>query len=398
MSAVVAPHARASVTPRARSGRTVRVTHVVFDFDGGGLESIIADMAAAFRGSSVEVSLVTLSGRTGRLGVATRDRFHDFEVVRPLPAASMALPTGLTRAIRKTRPDVVHLHTGAWFKGVRAARLADVKRIVYTEHGREHWDPWLMRALDGYASRKTDAVAAVSSRLAAYLVREVGVARHKICTIHNAVDTDRFAPGPPQRDLRRLLEIPADALVLGSIGRLETVKAYETFLEAAAMLRGRLRRPLVVVLFGGGSQRSTLEARANQLGMRDVVRFAGWTDRPVDAYRVMDVFVLSSRSEGQSVSLLEAMACGVAPAVTDVGANAETLGADLRAQVVRSDEPRALCDALLATLRSEDSVRAIGARARARVVELYSRAGMIERYENLYRGAPMSAGVAESSL
>lgn len=395
MGTVTARRSRAPLNSSMPGRRTLRVTNVVFDFDGGGLETLVADMAAAFRGSSVELSLVTLSGHVGRLGAATRERFHNFEVVRPLPIASMALPVGAARAIRRTRPDVVHLHTGAWFKGVRAARLAGVKRVVYTEHGREHWDPWLMRVLDRRASRRTDAVVAVSSRLAVYLARDVGVAHDKILTIHNGIDTSKFAPGVVSSDFRQSLGIPSDALVLGSVGRLEAVKSYETFLDAAKIVRARWPHPFVVVLFGDGSQRAMLEAHANQLGLRDVVRFCGWTEKAVEAYRAMDIFVLSSRSEGQSVSLLEAMACGVAPVVTDVGANAETLGPELRAQVVPSGQSSALADALLATLESP-SRRSISEGARSRAVELYSRERMIERYESLYRGA--SSDMSDTSL
>src|SRR5215472_16274568 len=91
MGAVTAQRARAPVGSPLAGKRTLRVTNVVFDFDGGGLETLVADMAAGFRGSSVEPSLVTLSGRVGRLGAATRDRFHNFEIVRPLPVASMVL-------------------------------------------------------------------------------------------------------------------------------------------------------------------------------------------------------------------------------------------------------------------------------------------------------------------
>lgn len=363
----------------------IRVTHVVLDFDGGGLESIVAELANRFHGSAVHVSLVTLNGREGRLGAATRDRFGAFEVIRPLPVASMALPLRAALSIRRTRPDVVHLHTGAWFKGARAARLAGANRVVYTEHGREHYDPPLMRWLDHRASTITDAVVAVSDRLAEYLARVVGVSREKICTVHNGVDTSAFTPGPAPAALRAALGIPDGALVFGSIGRLETVKAHETLLDAAALLREGGHPSFIVLLCGDGSQREALQARAARLGIQDIVFFNGWTEQPIDAYRSMDVFVLPSRSEGLSVSLLEAMSCGLPAVVTDVGANAELLGLDLRAHVVPPDDPSALAHALAAIARAP-SLAAIRALVRRRTVEHYSIERMIEQYERVYRG------------
>ena len=373
------------VVPAETALRTVRVTHVVFDFDGGGLETLVAEMAAGFRGTSVHVSLVTLSGREGRLGASTRERFESFNIVRPLPIVSMTWPVGVAATIRSTKPDVVHLHTGAWYKGARAARLAGVKRVVYTEHGREHWDPPLMRWLDRRASMRTDAVVSVSTRLGKYLAREVGVAQAKICTIHNGIDTAAFTPGAASDDLRRSLDIPSDALVLGSVGRLESVKSYERLLEAAALLRTQWQQPFVVALFGDGSQRQPLQQRAEQLGVSDLVRFAGWTDRAIDAYRLMDIFVLPSRSEGQSVSLLEALACGAVPVVTDVGANRETLGPELATQLVSPENPEAIASTLLATVKSPQRMHAMAACGRARVAEHYSHGKMLREYESLYR-------------
>jgi glycosyltransferase involved in cell wall biosynthesis len=366
---------------------TIRVTHVVFDFNGGGLESLVAEMAARFRDSPVRVSLITLSGRIGRLGELTRDRFDQFEVVKPQRGLSMLWPRGIARAIRRTSPDVVHLHSGAWFKPAWAARLAGVPRVIFTEHGREHDDPPLRQWLDRRAARFTDVVVAVSERLAAYLVNTVGIDAARITTVHNGVDTVLFSPGPAPESLRRRLEIPEGTAVIGSVGRLESVKAHERLLDAAAQLRPRLARPIVVVICGDGSRRDALLEHAAQLGISDMLRLPGWLNDPVQAYRLFDVFALPSRSEGQSLSLMEAMACGVPAVVTDVGANAELLGPDFRAYVVPSDPGNALADAIAVALKNAEQSGEAGAKLRQRAIDHYSLDRMVQQYEALYRGA-----------
>lgn len=373
---------------------TIRVTHVVFDFDGGGLESLVAAMAEKFRGTRVEVSLITLGGREGRLGAATRDRFDQFVVARPTRGLSMLWPAALARDIRRTRADVVHLHSGAWYKPAKAARLAGVGRVIFTEHGREHDDPALQRWLDRRAAARTDVVVAVSNRLRDYLTSVVGVAAAKVRVVHNAVDTARFAPGAPAASLKAELGIPPGARVVGSVGRLETVKAYERLIEAAAALRGFVGEPFAVVICGDGSQREALRAHAERLGVADLVRLPGWTDQPLRFYRLLDVFVLSSRSEGESVSLMEAMACGIPPVVTDVGANAEIVGPELRSQVVPAERPDLLADAIGATLLTPGR-EALGAIVRRRAVEHYGLGAMIAAYERLYRGEPAAGAGAE---
>lgn len=362
----------------------VRVTQIVFDLDGGGLETLVADMIRRFAGTSVVSSIITLGGRVGRIGATVRDLTHQYHVLRPVPIASMIAPLGLVRAIRVTRPDVVHLHSGAWFKPALAARLAGAPRVVYTEHGREHDDPALMRWLDRRASRLTDAVVAVSDRLREYLRDRVGIAPDRLITIPNGVDTARFTPGVAPDVLRAALRIPAGALVLGSVGRLEPVKAYERLVDAYARLRAEpIGPPIILVLGGEGTARPALEAQAARLGVGDGVRLPGWV-RPEDAYRLMDVFALTSLSEGMSVSLLEAVASGVCPVVTDVGANAELLGPELAAQVVPAGDLEAFFAAVAATLRDPERRRRAAEVGRARVVRHFSLDAMIAGYGRLY--------------
>ena len=369
----------------------IRVTHVVFDFDGGGLESLVAAMAERTHGTNVVMSLVTLGGRVGRLGLSTRHTFDRFVVASPMPAVSMFYPRSLAREIGATRPDVVHVHSGCWFKGAKAARLARAPRVIYTEHGREHDDPLVQRWLDRRASASTDVVVAVSTRLSDYLVRTVGIAATKIRVIHNGVDTLRFAPGEAPAAMRAALGIPPDARVIGSVGRLESVKAYERLIEAAARLKNLAFPPFAVVICGEGSQRTSLEARARELGVADVVRLPGWTDAPEEFYRLLDVFVLCSKSEGESVSLMEAMASGVAPVVTDVGANAEIVGEALLSQVVSLPGREALTEKLVTTLAAPATAARIGAIARERAARHYSLDRLISEYERVYRGPLGSA-------
>lgn len=365
----------------------LRVTHVVFDLNGGGMETLVAQMAARWRGSSVAMSVITLSGRVGHVGAAVRPLVERFTVLRPTRRLSMIAPTQLAAAIRETRPDVVHLHTGAWYKGALAARLAHVPCIVYTEHGREHDDPLSARLQDHLAARWTRHVVTVSERLRWYMVEAVKVRPDRVMTIANGVDTLAFAPGAAPTPLRASLNIPADALVLGSVGRFEPVKAYPRLVEAYAALRRRLAgRSVALVLFGDGRDRPAIEAAVDRLGVRDGVRLPGWTDRAVDAYRLLDVFALTSVSEGMSLSLIEAMACGVCPVVTDVGANAEVLGRDLGTQVVPVGAQDAFVAAAEHAMIGTDVRRALARRVRDRVVATYDLSRVLDRYEALYRG------------
>src|SRR5262249_15354244 len=130
-------------------------------------------------------------------------------------------------------------------------------RIIFTEHGREHHDPPLQQKLDRWASAVTDVVVTVSNRLARYMAHTVGIEAGKIVTIENSVDREVFHPGAAPLELRQKLDLPADAVVIGTVGRLELVKGYDRLLPAfkeavAAEAKGQ---PLVLIFCGDGSQR-----------------------------------------------------------------------------------------------------------------------------------------------
>lgn len=381
----------------------LRVTHVVFDLDGGGLESLVAAMARRLHGSSVAMSVVSLSGRPGRVGEAIRPLLAHFEVVRPARGASMLLPWSVMASIRHTRADVVHLHSGAWFKGALAARLAGVPRVIYTEHGREHDDPPAARWLDRQASRMTTSIVAVSGRLTRYMSEVVGVDARKVRLVANGVDTDIFAPGIPSAALRASLDLPRNALLVGSIGRLEPVKAYDRLIrEIGALNAAGAARPVACVIWGEGSERSALTALATSLGVGHLVRLPGWTLQGAEAHRTLDVFVLTSLSEGASVSLMESLASGVAPVVMDVGANAEVVGPALAGQVVPDGDGAVLRRVIERTLSDESERIRLGRAGRAQVLDRYSLDSMVSAYVALYAGntvagEPPSVNISDSS-
>jgi glycosyltransferase involved in cell wall biosynthesis len=241
--------------------------------------------------------------------------------------------------------------------------------------------------MDRRAASLTDVVIAVSGRLRDYLERSVRVPRQQLVVIENGVDTDVFSPGD-RAAARAAVGVPQHAFVVGSVGRLEPVKAYHRLIEAFATARNRVSgaRPLALLIAGDGSERAVLEARARELGVADAVHLHGWSARPVDVYRALDVFALTSVSEGMSVSLLEAMSCGALPAVADVGANAEVLGPEFEGQVVPPGDVEGMARLMVAAASEPDRAVAIGRRARARVVARYGLASMLAAYERVYRG------------
>jgi glycosyltransferase involved in cell wall biosynthesis len=379
--------------------RPFRILHVIQNLNYGGMEKVMTDLLRGLNPGRFECHVLTLQyvGRFGReAGLAAR--VHEGPTMSRL---SLLRPVALSRALRELRPSIVHTHSGVWYKTARAARIAGIRGVVHTEHGRQS-DALLARVLDRRAAHMTDRVVAVSRPLGTYLVTRLRIPDGAITIVPNGVDTEHFKPGPRVGTLRPQLGIAPDAPMVGSIGRLEPVKGYDVLLRAFQLVsRSAAGRRSALVVAGEGSARPSLEALTRELGIHDRVYWLGWRDDPGELLREFDCFALGSRSEGTSISLLEALATGLPPAVTDVGGNADVLGPELRRQLAPSENPGALADRILAALDPHQR-EGLGEGARRRVEQAFSLRIMVGRYEALYeellRGAVDGPGLRGAAV
>lgn len=369
-------------------GRPLRVLQVVPNLAYGGMERLVAELAARVDRARFEPHVLVLGdlGRFGH-GLEARARVHQ---LRPQSGWSMIWPSSMIAAMRVIRPDVVHSHSGVWYKASLAACRAGVPLVVHTDHGRPTSDPWPRRRLERLAAGRTNVVVAVSAPLAERLASTVVRDSAPIITILNGVDTAVYRPRPDDGAIRRELGLGAEVPLLGSIGRLEPIKGYDVMVEALARLcREWSGGPApVLVVAGGGSALERLRELTRALCLGDRVRWLGWRDDVEALHAAFTLFTMSSRSEGTSVSLLEAMSAGLCPVVTAVGGNAEVLGPDLAHRLVPPENPGALAaawrDALTSPIRRQDDAQA----ARCRVEACFGLDAMVRCYERLYAATP----------
>ncbi len=194
--------------------------------------------------------------------------------------AKLTAVVRLARVLRRTAPDVVNVHllSGQLF-GVLAARLARVPIVVSTEHslmdnaieGRRT-SGWLRLVYLGLASltSHTVAVSATTWRR----LRQWGVPAAGMTVIDNAIDFEAVAFDPGARHaVRSEQHLPAEAIVIGAVGRLEPVKRFDVLLAAAASLLRERDGHLVII--GKGPERARLEELAEELGIADRVHLLG---------------------------------------------------------------------------------------------------------------------------
>lgn len=235
---------------------------------------------------------------------------------------------------------------------------------------------WLESRLSGLA----DLVVANSFRGSDDAVA-LGFDRSAITVIHNGIDTEAFRPHPEGGvKLRAEWGIPADAPLIGLVGRLDVRKDHDVFLNAAAIAaRGRPDLRFVCVGDGPAAARARLEAQSRTLGLQGKVVWAGFQWNMPAVYAALDVVTLSSAcGEGFPNIVGEAMACGRLCVVTDVGDAALIVGE--LGLVVPPRNPQAMADAWVDGL-AHDTDAGIQRTRRRRIEEQFNLDRMLGRTE-----------------
>jgi glycosyltransferase involved in cell wall biosynthesis len=201
--------------------------------------------------------------------------------------------------------------------------------------------------------------------------------------IPNGIPTDEYAPDPDIRaQWRQAHGIEPHATMLVHVGRFAPPKNHALLVEAFAQVRADA--PLYLLLVGGGELEDAVREQVAGLGLESRVRFLGTRADVADILRASDVFVLSSRVEGNPMSVMEAMAAGLPVVSTAVGGVPELVREGVTGLLVPSEDAGALAQAMQALV--DDSVRrqAMGAAARQHAVAHFDIRHTVRMYEELY--------------
>jgi glycosyltransferase involved in cell wall biosynthesis len=208
------------------------------------------------------------------------------------------------------------------------------------------------------------------------------VSEEKLIVMPNGVDVEEWRPDPLVRNaFRRELELENAFLWLAA-GRLDPVKGYPTLIEAMV----QVPEPSLLVIAGAGPLESELRSLSSAFGLERRVRFLGFEPDVRRWMQAADGFVLSSRIEGLPMSLLEAAACTVPAVATDVPGTREVILRGETGSLAEAGSPSALAAAMTAMMEtSPEERRAMGERARRRVVDHFSLETVLGLWEDFYQ-------------
>jgi len=198
------------------------------------------------------------------------------------------------------------------------------------------------------------------------------LASTRLAVIPNSVDVLRFQPSPALREsTRQRLNLPADALVIGAVGRLSEQKRPGKLITLFAMLRERFPN-LYLVLAGNGPLEAMARAQVERMGLAHWVRFTGFIEAVEEVMPALDLHLLMSRNEGFGIATIEAMACGVPAVATAVPGSVDILRDSEGGMLVPGDDLTVAAYRVGALLADPERRAAMGLKAREEMVERYS--------------------------
>lgn len=364
------------------------IVHVIYRFDVGGLEILLAECIRRMPSHRYRHAIVCTSGYSAFVEQIDATGTPIFNLDKPAGLGLVA-HVRLWKLLRRMRPAILHTYCLSAVEYTATGVLAGVPVRVHSEHGRN------LNEADGRTRkynvlRRTMALlmhscVAVSGDLESWLANIVRLPRQKISCIANGVDTDRFSPGSIPTG-------PGHAsyqhrFVIGTVGRICEVKNQAALIDAFVLLLERFRgsrQELSLAIIGDGPLLTSLKEKITGLGIAHLVSTPGSRNDIADIMKTFSLFVLPSLSEAMPVSVLEAMATGVAVVAPSVGGIPDIVEDGVTGMLVDSPCPRILAEVIAGYVEQPEMGRRHGAAGRAFVERHHGIDQMVEQYLVLY--------------
>lgn len=358
--------------------------HLTFSLDIGGLENLVLNLFKTLDHDRYRLTVCSLTDKTALAGEFEQQGVHVYRLNKR-NGIDPFLPFQLARLIKANQVHILHTHnTAPFFYGFLAGKISGRGNIhVHTEHSRMDPNHRLLGNLLLFFSKRIHKIISDSNAVTDYLIHTQGISREHIVTIFNGIDISLYSSSVPDRGLLDEAGIEAGSKIIGTVGRLEDVKDHATLLLAFAKICQTIANAYLIIV-GDGSLRGALTQRAKDLHILERIVFLGSRR---DVHRILplfDLFVLSSKSEGLPLSLLEAMAASVPVIATRVGGIPEIILDHESGLLFSPGDADALADCIHALLLNSEKAKSFSEKAFERVVSSFSMRAMTDQYEAVY--------------
>lgn len=366
-----------------KNKKKISVMNIISSLSVGGREKVVIDMLNGLNDDIFTLSLCCLK-KAGPILDYLKNSNMELFFLNKKDGIDFGIIFKLTKILMMQKPDIVHTHNpGAFIYGSIAAKLANIPVIVNTEHGYGNVISLKKKMVEYYLIKHTSKTIAVSDDLKKKISDGSEWCQDKIITIHNGIDCEKFKSYKEIRKIRESFNFKENDIIVGNVARLSEVKDHRTLIDAFSIVCSKFNNSKLVIV-GDGELRKELENKASCNELKGRVYFLGERKDINDILSMLDIFVLSSISEGISISLLEAMASGKAIIATNVGGNPEVVIDGKTGILVPSSNPILMANAIERLISDRNFSLQICEAAKKHVNEKFSIKVMVKHIENLY--------------
>ncbi len=360
------------------------ILHTIETGGPGGAESVL--LALATRIDTSRFRSLVLLPHEGWLQTKLQEKGIPVFLAKSSAWYDLHLPRAMARLVRQEKVDLIHSHLADQnFYSCLVGRLTGARTVV-TYHGSPSWseaDKLRCAIKLWFVRHSADAVVVVSDYLKQSL-RDLKFPADRIVRVHNGVDMDQFTPSPAGR-LRAELKCQNGTKLIGMVANLRESKGYEYFIQAARKVADAIPQTRFVAIGeidpGIGKR---LQDLVRQMSLQDRFSFLGFREDVPDILGDLDLFVLSSVSEGFSLATVEAMAAGKPVVVTRSGGPLEIVDDGSTGLLVPPADVESLAARICQLLGNPEQATALGHSARAKVERMFTLSHMVAQYENVY--------------
>jgi glycosyltransferase involved in cell wall biosynthesis len=361
-----------------------KILHITYDMRIGGTEMVIKNIIEGANTDLLNMSIFCIEQPLGPWGVDLKKEGISVASIARKDGFDFSVVTRLRALIKYQKIDVVHCHQYTpWVYGAAAA-FGTKAKVIFTEHGRFHPDSssWKRRIVNPILALVTYKITAISHATRQALSNYEFLSSRGIEVIYNGIQ-GLIADEDKVLDIKQSLNIQEGEFVFGTIARLDPIKNHRMMLNAfSSTLKSMPTAKLIIV--GDGELMDTLKSLIDKLNISNNVILTGYIPYPKDYLAVFDIFLLSSLSEGTSMTLLEAMSLSKPCIVTDAGGNKEIVTNKETGLVSDNDNMQQFSDAMLTLAKDVSTTAEYGLAAKQRFDAKFDVTHMTAGYQRLY--------------
>lgn len=365
--------------------KKIKVLHLTFDMRIGGTEQVIKNLIESSNKDAFQSMVLCIESPIGPFGDMLKKTGITVHSLSRKQGFDSKLIGQIRSFIRHNDIDILHCHQYTpWVYGCLSA-LGQKCKVIFTEHGRFYPDrtSWKRKVVNPILHRITDSVTTISNATKTALSEFEYIPNASTQVIYNGIIPCK-ADQAELSSLKKQFNVSEHEVILGTIARLDSIKNHLMMLDAFKLLLQRgINARLIIV--GDGEMRTEIEARIKAHGIGDHVIMPGYIASPNAYLALFDIYLLSSLSEGTSMTLLEAMSMRKPCVVTDAGGNAEIIENEVNGLVTENNNAQKFSEAIVTLSKSLALRQNYGQAGFKRFQQQFTTAFMTTEYESLYQ-------------